>query len=73
MSTPVTILFDASLSENDSGACFEITARDQAHARQIAAWLQSKVTNKTRTFMTAYTTLVPQRVDIELPVAPDKT
>jgi hypothetical protein len=67
MKIPVTIRFDASLGEKDSGACFEIIARDQVHARQIAAWLLSKVTDETRTFMTAQIVLEPQRVNIELP------
>ena len=63
----ITINFDASLSERDEGACFEIIARDQQHARQIAAWLRSKVLDKSRTFIRASMELEPQRVSIELP------
>ena len=63
----VTVYFDASLSEKDSGACFAITARDQKHARQIAAWLRSKTIDKSRTFISASIVLEPQSVNIELP------
>lgn len=63
----ITVNFDASLSERDSGACFEIIARDQQHARQIAAWLRSKVLDKSVTFIRASMELEPQRVSIELP------
>lgn len=63
----ITINFDASLGEREEGACFEITARDQQHARQIAAWLRSKVLDKSRTFIRASMELEPQRVSIELP------
>ena len=63
----VTLNFEASLSENDSGACFTVTARDQKHARQVAAWLRSKVQDKTRTFITATVELPAQHVTIEVP------
>lgn len=63
----ITVRFDASLSERNSGACFEITARDQQHARQIAAWLRSKVLDKSRMFIRASMELAPQHVGIELP------
>jgi hypothetical protein len=63
----VTISFEASLSEQDSGACFTVLARDQAHARQVVAWLRSKVQDKTKTFVTASIELPPQHVTVEVP------
>ena len=63
----VTIRFDASLSEECSGACFSLEARNQQHARQVAEWLRSKVKDKTKTYITAHVKLPPQTVAIELP------
>lgn len=63
----VTLKFDASLSEEDSGACFTIIARDQQHARQIAGWLRSKIKDRSRTFISASVELPPQTVTIEVP------
>ena len=63
----VTIHFEASLSEADSGACFTATARDQKHARQIVAWLRSKVKDKSRTFISATIELPAQFVAVEVP------
>lgn len=37
-----TIKFDASLEEENSGACFTIQARDMEHAKLISSWLKSK-------------------------------
>jgi hypothetical protein len=66
----VTLNFEGSLSERDSGASFTVLARDQKHARQIAAWLRSKVADKSRTFITAYVELKPQTVAVEVPDEP---
>ena len=63
----VTLNFEGSLSERDSGASFTVLARDQKHARQIAAWLRSKVADKSSTFITAYVELKPQTVAVEVP------
>jgi hypothetical protein len=63
----ITIRFDASLSEECSGACFSLEARNQQHARQVAEWLRSKVKDKTKTYITAHVKLPPQTVAIELP------
>lgn len=62
----VNITFDASLSEDDSGACFTISARDQAHARAIVKWLSSKVQDESKVFITARIELPPQHVNIEV-------
>jgi hypothetical protein len=69
---PVILNVEASLSERTSGASFEITARDQQHARQIAAWLRSVVKDKSSTFITARQVLPLQSVGIELPEEPDE-
>jgi hypothetical protein len=66
----VNIWFDASLSEECSGACFTLEARDQQHARQVADWLRSKVKDRTRTSITAHVKLPPQTVVIDLPEEP---
>ena len=63
----ITIKFEASLSEEDSGACFTVIARDQQHARQIAAWLRSKVKDRSRTFISASAELPPQTFPVEIP------
>jgi hypothetical protein len=67
----VIINFDGSLSEECSGACFTLEARDQQHARQVADWLRSKVKDKTRTFISAHVKLPQQTVAIELFKEPD--
>jgi len=62
----VSIKFDAGLSENTSGASFEIKARDQKHAREIAQWLRSVCKDETRVFINAVQELPVQTCTIEV-------
>lgn len=62
----VLIKFDASMSEETSGACFEIQARDQKHAREIAAWLRSVCKNTEYVFIRATQELPVQFCLIEI-------
>ena len=60
----VEMLFDGSLQHKTSGACFQIIARDQRHAQQIATWLRSLSVDEP--VLSAYVVLEPQRVGIEV-------
>lgn len=62
----VSIKFEGSLSEETSGASFEIKARDQKHAREIAQWLRSACKDKTKVFITAVQELPVQVCTIEV-------
>lgn len=63
----VKINFDASLGQKTSGACFEIVARDQEHARQIAVWLRGVCASGDHgPYIYATQTLDPQSVKIEV-------
>lgn len=61
---PVEMNFDGSHLHKTSGACFQIIARDQNHARQIAAWLRTLSVDEP--VIGAYVVLEPQRVRIEV-------
>ena len=57
--------FDASLSENTSGACFFIEARDKKHLDQISDWLASVVQDTSKTHIRTFIELDPQIVELD--------